>query len=165
MEIFPSLKNFPMLCKPKSVKASWHPDKGVCHFGLHFLAKIYKIWVHLWSILLTNYNSYPYNRFGICSIQAMTMAATLPIVWTRKTTRLFSLLLAWCCICNLISQSRSMPRLGESSLVAEALADARNYHEERLHNNQPEWTRGIIGVQPDAMAQQVLNSGKSNQCA
>jgi hypothetical protein len=27
-----------MLCKPKSVGASYHPDKGVFHFGLQILA-------------------------------------------------------------------------------------------------------------------------------
>jgi hypothetical protein len=38
MEMFPLLKNFWTLCEPKSVGASQHPDKGVCHFGSHFLA-------------------------------------------------------------------------------------------------------------------------------
>ncbi len=46
------------------------------------------------------------------------------------------------------------PWLGESSSVAEALADARRHHEERLHDNQPEWMRGTRGVQPKGMAQQ-----------
>jgi hypothetical protein len=50
-------------------------------------------------------------------------------------------------------KSRSTPLLGESSLVAEALADVRRHCEERLHNNQPEWTRGMRGVQLEAMLQ------------
>jgi hypothetical protein len=71
------------------------------------------------------------------------MAANLLVdsVWTRKTTRCFSSLLAWCCAHSLVSQSRSSPQLGEGSLVAEVLADARCCHEKRLHNNQPEWTK------------------------
>ncbi len=40
--------------------------------------------------------------------------------------------------------------------MAEALADARRHHEERLYNNQPEWTRGMRGMQPEAAAQQEL---------
>ncbi len=41
----------------------------------------------------------------------------------------------------------SSPRLGQSSLVVEALADARHHHEERLHNNQLEWMRAMRGAQ------------------
>jgi hypothetical protein len=82
------------------------------------------------------------------------MAATLPIdsVWTHKTTRFFSSLPAWRCSRNLVSQSRSTPWLGESSLVAEALADARHCHKERLHDNQPEWMRGTRGAQQESEA-------------
>ncbi len=86
----------------------------------------------------------------------MTMAATLPInhIFTGKTTGFFSLPQAWHCTNNMASQSRSSPWLGESSLVAEALAEVRGRHEERLHNNQPEWTAGTRGMQPEATARQ-----------
>ena len=36
--MFPSYDRFWMLCRLKSVGASYHPDKGVCHFGLQILA-------------------------------------------------------------------------------------------------------------------------------
>jgi hypothetical protein len=38
MDIFPSLTKFLMLCKPKSVGGSYHPDKWVVHFGWQILA-------------------------------------------------------------------------------------------------------------------------------
>ncbi len=37
-------------------------------------------------------------------------------------------------------------------MVAEALVDARRHHKERLHDNQPEWTRGMRGMQQEATA-------------
>jgi hypothetical protein len=37
MDVFPSLAKFLMLCKPKSVGASLHPDKWVVHFGSQIL--------------------------------------------------------------------------------------------------------------------------------
>ncbi len=40
--------------------------------------------------------------------------------------------------------------------MVEALADARRHHKERLHNNQPEWTRGSRGAQQEAMARLEL---------
>ncbi len=43
-------------------------------------------------------------------------------------------------------------------MVAEALVDARHHHEERLYNNQPEWTRGMRKMQPKATAQQELEA-------
>jgi hypothetical protein len=52
----------------------------------------------------------------------------------------------------------SSPLLGESSLVAEALADARCHHKERLHDNQPEWRRCTRGAQQEATAQQELEA-------
>jgi hypothetical protein len=42
--------------------------------------------------------------------------------------------------------------------LAEVLADVRHLNEERLHNNQPEWTRGTRGMQPEAMAQRDLEA-------
>ncbi len=38
--------------------------------------------------------------------------------------------------------------------MAEVLADARHHHEERLHNNQPQWTRCTRGAQQEAMVRQ-----------
>ncbi len=43
-------------------------------------------------------------------------------------------------------------------LVAEALADARRHHKEMLHNNQPEWMRGMRGAQQEATVQQELEA-------
>jgi hypothetical protein len=115
-----------------------------------------------WTILLTTYDSSPmHNCSGLHSIQAMTsMAATLPInsIWSQTTTRFFSSLPA----CH--HTSRSTPQLGESSLVAEALADVRHCHEKRLHNNQPEWTRGMRGVQQKVMAQQESEALADGRC-
>jgi hypothetical protein len=37
-------------------------------------------------------------------------------------------------------------------LVAEVLADTRRHHKERLHDNQPEWARGMRGLQQEALA-------------
>ncbi len=111
-----------------------------------------------WMTLLTTYNSSPTpNCSGLCSTWAMTMAATLPIdsIWIWKTMRFFSLLPAWQYTCNLASQPRSTPWLGESSLVAEALTDSRCRLEERLLRSHPEWTRGTArGAQPEATAWQ-----------
>ncbi len=49
-------------------------------------------------------------------------------------------------------------------MVAEALADTRRRHEERLHNNQPEWMRGTRRVQPEAMVQQELEAPLDVRC-
>ncbi len=38
MDIFPLLAKFLTLCKPKSVGASYHPNKWVVHFGSQILA-------------------------------------------------------------------------------------------------------------------------------
>ena len=38
MEMFSLLKKYWMLCEPKSVGASRHPDEGVFHFGSHIFA-------------------------------------------------------------------------------------------------------------------------------
>ncbi len=43
-------------------------------------------------------------------------------------------------------------------MVSESLADTRHHHEERLHDNQPAWTRGTRGTQQEAMAQQELEA-------
>ncbi len=64
--------------------------------------------------------------------------------------RFYSLLPARRHTCDLASQSRLSPWLGESSLVEEALVDTRRHHEERLHNNRPERMRGTRGVQQEA---------------
>jgi hypothetical protein len=60
----------------------------------------------------------------------------------------------------------SSPQLGENSSVAEELADMRRHHEERLHNNQPEWTRGTRGAQQEALVQQELGAlaDRRRQC-
>ncbi len=38
--------------------------------------------------------------------------------------------------------------------MAEAPADARCHHKEMLHDNQPEWTRGMRGAQQEATTRQ-----------
>ncbi len=42
--------------------------------------------------------------------------------------------------------------------MAEALADARRRHEERVHDNQPEWTRGTRGAQEETTARRESES-------
>ncbi len=44
------------------------------------------------------------------------------------------------------------------SVTSAVLADVRHCHEERLHDNQPEWTRGTRGAQQEAMVQQELEA-------
>jgi hypothetical protein len=85
-------------------------------------------------------------------------------VWCQTTMRFFSLLPAYHCTHTLVSQSRSTPQLGGSSLVAEALADPRQCHEERLHDNQPEWTRCMRGEQRKAMVQRESEALIDGRC-
>ncbi len=44
------------------------------------------------------------------------------------------------------------------------LAEARRRKEERLHDNQPEWTKVMRGVQPEMMARQELEAPVDRRC-
>jgi hypothetical protein len=48
------------------------------------------------------------------------------------------------------------PTTWREFFVAEVLADARPHHKERLHDNQPEWTRCTRGAQQEGTAQREL---------
>ncbi len=139
----------------KSVGASWHPDKGVFHFSLHFLAMPTRselIWNHIddyplrflsntqsfWFMLNTSYDHgcHLANQFHL----------------DLEDYEVFLIITCLVLYMQLGITTGSTPRLWESSLVAEALAGARCHHEERLHNNQPEWMRGMREVQPEATA-------------
>ncbi len=49
-------------------------------------------------------------------------------------------------------------------MVAEALVDPKRCHEERLHDNQLEWTRGTIGAQQAATVQPELEVPADGKC-
>ena len=79
MKMFSSLENSRTLCQPKSVGASWHPDKGVFHFGWHILAmsqSSQSIMDHIAEMLRFISNT---QSFWFTLERALTMATTSPI--------------------------------------------------------------------------------------